>query len=72
MGASGLPCSAGESLYEQGKRDKVVGTLTSVTDDGHGGMRALGYVKRGIEADGFETAKGVQLFEEANTAKHSV
>jgi folate-binding protein YgfZ len=72
MGASGLPCSAGESLYEQGKRDKVVGTLTSVTADSHGGMCALGYVKRGVEAERFETEKGVQLFGVPNTAKHAV
>jgi tRNA-modifying protein YgfZ len=72
MGASGLPCSAGESLYEQGNRDKVVGMLTSVTDDGHGGMRALGYVKRGVEAEGFETEKGVQLLIVPNTTKQSV
>jgi len=72
MARSGFVCSAGDSLYEQGRRDKVVGSLTSVTDDGHGGMCALGYVKRGVEAERFETEKGVQVFAVPNTAKHSV
>ena len=53
---------AGDALYEMGQRGKPAGTLTSVVADGKGGFRALGYVKRGVEAERFETEGGAELF----------
>ena len=58
-GPSGLESnrklSAGEALYVLGDRGKPVGALTSVVSDGTGGFYALGYLKRGVEAEHFET-----------------
>jgi folate-binding protein YgfZ len=53
---------AGEALYERGQRGKPAGTLTSVAADGKGGFYALGYLKRGVEAECFETEGGAELF----------
>lgn len=53
--------SAGESFYVLGERGKAVGTLTSVVPDGSGGFYALGYLKRGIVAEHFETEGGAEF-----------
>ena len=52
---------AGENFYVPGERGKPAGNLTSVVADGERGFYALGYLKRGVEAAGFETEGGAEL-----------